>query len=394
MNTATHTAFAEAVVSAVDRAVGDAPRLVPLHAPEFSEQALANVSECVTTGWVSSAGAFVTQFEQDTAAYTGAAHAVATVNGTAALHIAMLLAGVESGDEVIIPSLTFIATAAAVTYLNATPHFADVDPQTLGLSPAALAEHLADNTEQRDGRCYNKQTHARIAAIVPMHTFGHPADLDGLTKVAQDFNIPLVEDAAESLGTTFNGKHTGTFGRLGILSFNGNKIMTTGGGGMILTDDPDLAQQAKHITTTAKLPHPYEYIHDRVGYNYRMPNLNAALGVAELARLDTLITQKRALHQRYVDAFASLDGATIYTGPHHAECNCWLNAIVLDQPDPAARDTILTALNDAKLQSRPIWQPMHTLDMFQNCPRADLAVTDNLAQRIINVPSSAQLADT
>ncbi len=393
MTASTQIQLADAIVKAVGQVVGDAPRLVPLHAPEFSDQALANVTECVTTGWVSSAGAFVTRFEQDTAAYTGAAHAVATVNGTAALHIALLLAGVGPDDEVIIPSLTFIATAAAVSYLNATPHFADIDPATLGLDPARLAQHLDNIGEQRDGACYNKQTGRRIAAIVPMHTFGHPADLDGLVDLAQRHNTPLVEDAAESLGSTFNGKHTGTFGRLGILSYNGNKIMTTGGGGMILTDDPDLAAQAKHITTTAKLPHPYEYIHDRVGYNYRMPNLNAALGVAELARLDTLIDAKRRLHARYVRALEAVDGATMFTGPHHAECNCWLNAIVLDRADAELRDAVLVALNNAKLQSRPVWQPMHRLDTFTDCPRADLSVTEEMAGRVINVPSSAQLVE-
>ncbi len=375
------------IVDAVRTAVGvDGPVL--LHAPCFDGNELKYVSECITTGWVSSAGSFVTEFEKKLAEFTGAKFAVAVVNGTCALHIALKLAGVMPGDEVLMPSLTFVATANAAAHCGAVPHLCDIEPRTLGLDAGKLREHLNSVAERRDGGCYNRQTGRRIAALVPMHTFGHPVDLDGVMQVAQEWGIPLVEDAAESLGSYYRGKHTGLFGRMGVLSFNGNKTITTGAGGAIITDDEHLAKHAKHVTTTAKLPHAWEFVHDEVGYNYRMPNLNAALGVAQLERLPELLRQKRVLLERYLQAFAGICGARIFTQPENCESNYWLQTLVLDEPDMGLRDAVLKALNDSGLQSRPVWRPMHQLAMYRQCPRMDLGCTEDMAKRIINVPSS------
>lgn len=383
----------DAVVAAVRSVVG--PRagdeLVLLHGPTLGGNVWDYVKECIDTGWVSSAGAYVTRFEKLLAEFTGAKHAVAVVNGTAALHVALLLAGVERGTEVLIPSLTFVATANAVAYCGAEPHFCDVEPRTLGMDPHRLGTHLREIAEMRTGQCWNRHTGRRIAAIVPMHTFGHPVDLEGLTAVAEQWALPVVEDAAESLGSYYRGRHTGTFGRLGVLSFNGNKIVTTGGGGAILTDDDELARRARHITTTAKQPHAWEFVHDVTGFNYRMPNLNAALGCAQLEQLPDFLTSKRRLAERYMAVMAGIEGITVLREPEGSKSNYWLNAILLDKPDLATRDRLLGALNEAKLQSRPIWTPMHRLAMYRECPRMELGVTEELAQRVVNVPSSAGL---
>lgn len=391
MGQQTRADLTDRIVAAVGEVVGDAERPVALHAPSFSGRALDNLRDCIETGWVSSNGAYVNEFEQTTAAYTGAAHAVAVVNGTAALHVALRLVGVGRDDEVVMPSLTFVATANAATYQGAVPHFVDVEPTTMGLDPAKLDARLETIGDRREGGLYNTQTNRRIAAIVPVHAFGHPADLDSLLAVADKHGVPIVEDAAESLGSTYKSRHTGTFGRLGILSYNGNKILTTGGGGMILTNDPALADEARHLTTTAKAPHPYEYVHDRAGYNYRMPNVNAAIGCAEMKQLDTAVAAKRRLHARYTEAFAQLDDIDVFTGPHHAESNCWLNALVLAPGCAELRNEAIESLNEAQLQARPIWRPMHTLAMYRECPADDLSATTDLAARVINVPSSAHL---
>lgn len=382
----------EAVVAAVRSVVGDrGDDLVLLHGPTLGGNAWDYVKECIDTGWVSSAGAYVTRFEKMLAEFTGARHAVAVVNGTAALHVALLLAGVTRDSEVLIPSLTFVATANAVAYCGAVAHFCDVEKRTLGIDSQRLGAHLQEVAQLRDGECWNRRTGRRIAAIVPMHTFGHPVDLEGLAAVAQRWGLPIVEDAAESLGSYYRGKHTGTFGRLGILSFNGNKIVTTGGGGAILTDDDELAGRARHITTTAKLPHAWEFVHDVTGFNYRMPNLNAALGCAQLEQLPEFLTNKRRLAERYAEAMAGIEGVSVFREPEGSKSNYWLNAILLDKPDLATRDRLLGALNAAKLQSRPIWTPMHRLAMYCECPRMELDVTEQLAQRVVNVPSSAGL---
>jgi perosamine synthetase len=387
----TQTANLKQVVAAVRQSIGDVQGPVLLHGPSLVGNEMRYVKECIDTGWVSSAGSYVTQFEQQLAAFTGAAHAVAVVNGTAALHVALMLAGVGRDEEVLTQSLTFVATANATTYCGAIPHWCDVSYRTLGLDPDKLGEHLERIGEWRAEGCFNRETGRRIAAVVPMHTFGHPVDLPTLQRVTERWNLPIVEDAAESIGSYICGKHTGRFGKLGILSFNGNKIITTGAGGAIVTDDANLAARAKHLTTTAKVPHPWEYVHDVVGYNYRMPNLNAAIGCGQLERLPAFLQSKRRLAERYTRAFSDVPGVRVFTEPSGSRSNYWLNALVLDHADMAARDALLGALNEAGFQSRPIWRPMHRLPMYCQCPRMDLSVTDDLAARIINVPSSAIL---
>ena len=363
-----------------------------LHEPEFAGNEWAYVKDCLDTGWVSTAGQYVEQFETMLCDFTGARHAVATVNGTAALHAALLVAGVGAGDEVIVPSLTFVATANAVAHCGAIPHFADVEMTTLSLDAGRLRRHLARVAARTDGGWCNQETGRPIRAIVCMHTFGHPSDLDGLLAVAAEFKLPLIEDAAESLGSYYKERHTGTFGQLGVLSFNGNKTVTTGGGGAILTDDDGLAARARHLTTTAKLPHAWAFEHDQVGYNYRMPNINAALGCAQLEQLPGFIARKRQLAQRYQDVFAGVPGISIVREPAGSHSNYWLNALLLDADDVALRDAILVACHDRGIGARPAWTPMHQLAMFGDAPRDDLAVTESLCRRLINLPSSPRLA--
>lgn len=387
----TFLGLADEVLGALRETIGDPPRPVLLHGPDLRGRTAEYVQECIDTAWVSSAGAYVDRIEQELAAFTGAKRAVAVVNGTAALHVALRLAGVEASDEVIVPSLTFVATANAVSYCRAIPHFVDVEVATLGLDPVAFEEHLERVAERRGGRIVNQETGRHISAVVPMHTFGHPVDLDGLLDVCRRWSLPIVEDAAESLGSYYDGRHTGTFGRLGILSFNGNKIVTTGGGGAILTDDEELADRAKHLTTTAKQPHRWEYVHDQVGFNYRMPNINAALGCGQLERLDEMLALKRELAERYRAAFAGIAHVRFVDEPPDCRSNYWLNAIELDEECAPARDLVLGTLADVGIQARPIWRPMHELPMYDSCPRAELPVTERLAQRIINLPSSTSL---
>ena len=382
--------ISEQVVAAIRAVVGAGP--VVLHEPSFTGNEWIYLKECLDSTFVSSVGKFVDRFETELAAFTGAKHAIAVVNGTAALHIALKLAGVRTGDEVLCPALTFVATANAVTYCGAIPHFVDSEKRTLGLDVAKLRDYLASHTEQRVGQCVNRTTERAIRAIVPMHTFGHPVDLDELVALAHDFNLALVEDAAESLGSYYHGRHTGTFGRMGTLSFNGNKTITTGGGGAILTNDAKLARHAKHLTTTAKLPHAWEYRHDEIGYNYRMPNLNAALGCAQLEKLPVMLAEKRQLFQRYEAAFASLPGVELVAEPAQCQSNYWLQTLLLDTEQSSQRDPILKATNDAGLMTRPVWTLMHELTQFKDCPRMDLAGVKSLSQRLINIPSSSGLA--
>jgi perosamine synthetase len=363
-----------------------------LHEPSFSGNEWEYVKDCLDTGWVSSAGAYVDRMEGMLARITGAGHAIATVSGTAALHTCLMLAGVERDDEVIIPALTFVATANAVAYTGAVPHFADGAETTLGLDPAKLDAHLGAVTEGSDGVCRNKTTGRPIRAVVCMHTFGHPVDLDALVGVCERFNLILIEDAAQSLGSTYKGQHTGTTGRLAALSFNGNKTVTTGGGGAILTNDATLAAAAKHLTTTARTPHPWEMAHDRVGYNCRLPNINAALGCAQLEQLPEFVERKRRLAETYRHAFADTAGLNLFTEPANCHSNYWLNAIVLDKDHAHLRDSILAVTTDAGFQARPAWTPMHQLAMYEDCPRMDLSVTESLAARIINIPSSVVLS--
>ena len=382
--------LAEQIVSAIQEAIGPSPAV--LHEPSFTGNEWSYLKECLDSTYVSSVGKFVDRFEQELAQYTGAKHVVAVVNGTAALHIALKLAGVQTGDEVLMPALTFVATANAVTYCNATPHFVDSEARTLGVDAAKLREYLNEHTNQIDGLCVNRNTGRIIRALVPMHTFGHPVDVEGMLALARDFNLALVEDAAESLGSFYHGKHTGTFGLLGTLSFNGNKTITTGGGGAILTNDETLAKRAKHLTTTAKLPHAWEYRHDEIGYNYRLPNLNAALGCAQLEQLPTMLKAKRKLFQRYQSAFASLQGATLMNEPENCQSNYWLQTLLLDIDQSDQREDVLAVTNANKYMTRPAWILMDELPSFKECPSMDLPMAIALSKRLINIPSSSCLA--
>jgi perosamine synthetase len=379
------------VIGAVRAVVGEAPTPIALHEPEFAGREWEYVKDCLDTGWVSSVGSYVDRFERDLATYTGAVCAVATVNGTAALHACLLLAGVRRGDEVLLPTLTFIATANAVSYASAVPHFVDSEATSLGVDAARLDAHLRETAHLVDGVCVNRRTGAPIRALIVMHVFGHPADLDALDAVARRWHLVLVEDAAESLGSTYRGRHTGTVGRLAALSFNGNKIVTTGGGGAILSNDPALARRAKHLTTTARTPHRWSFMHDEVGYNYRLPNLNAALGCAQLEQLPNMLVRKRVLASRYIAAFNSVTGARVLREPMDTRSNYWLVAALLDHSESSQRDAVLAALNDAGYMSRPVWTLMHKLPMYAGCPRMELEVACGLEARIVNLPSSAKL---
>lgn len=381
------------IVDAVRAVVGVSDRNVSLHEPEFRGNEWVYVKECLDTGWVSTIGRYVDRFEGMLQEFTGVAHAVATVNGTAALHVCLQLLGVERGDEVLIPCLTFIATANAVTYAGATPHFVDSEERTLGVDAIKLDAYLREIAEIRDHCCVNRYTGAIVRALMPMHTFGHPVDLDSIQEVCSRWRIALVEDAAESLGSWYHGKHTGNFGRVAGLSFNGNKVVTTGGGGAILTHDPHLGELAKHLTTTARVPHRWSFIHDKIGYNYRLPNLNAALGCAQIEQLPDFLARKRRLAERYVEAFRDVGGVTVQREPDNCRSNYWLNALLLNQADQTALDGVLTALNDVGLMARPVWRLMHRLPMYLSCPRMDLSCAEALEQRIVNLPSSPVLAN-
>ncbi|WP_157263639.1 LegC family aminotransferase [Azohydromonas aeria] len=358
---------------------------IPLHAPVFPGREREYVFDTLESTFVSSVGAYVDRFEQDMARYTGSPRAVATVNGTAALHVALLLAGVQPGELVVTQSLTFVATCNAIAYCHAEPVFVDVDRATLGMSPRALEQWLDENAElDAEGLCRTRADGRVVRACVPMHTFGHPADLDGLLDVCRRWRLVLVEDAAESLGSLYQGRHTGTFGQLGTQSFNGNKIITTGGGGMVLTDEV-LGARAKHLTTTAKKPHPYEFFHDEVGFNYRLPNLNAALGCAQLEHIEDFVAAKRLLAQRYAE---QLEGSALHfvREPEGCRSNYWLNAVICDSREQ--RDALLAATNDAGVMTRPIWQLMNRLPGFAHCRRGDLSTAEWLEARVVNLPSS------
>jgi len=366
--------------------------LIALHEPEFTGNESALVQDCLDSTFVSSVGKYVDQFEAMLADYTGAKHVIAVVNGTAALHVSLKLIGVKAEDEVLLPALSFVATANAVAHCGAVPHFVESNFESLGLDSVALDDYLktiAASTPQ--GLC-NRHTGRRIAAIVPMHTYGHPVDMGPLLEVANRYGLPIVEDAAESLGSSYQGQHTGTFGKLGVLSFNGNKIITTGGGGAILTNDAELARRAKHVTTTAKRSHHWEFFHDEVAWNYRLPNLNAALGCGQMERLANIIENKRKLAYQYQLAFSTSNNFKFVTEPSRCRSNYWLNTVRLKQADMKVRDPLLAAANDAGYQCRPTWTLLHKLPMYTDCPRAPLLVAEQLEASLINLPSSARLA--
>jgi len=360
---------------------------IPLHEPLFVGNEKKYVMDAINSTFVSSVGAYVDKFEDIVAQKTGAKYAIATNNGTSALHIALLMAGVKPNDEVITQPLTFVATANAISYTNAKCVFLDVDRDTMGLSPTKLRAFLEVNAELRDGVAYNKKTGAKLAACMPMHTFGFPCRIDEIVIICDEFNIPVVEDAAESLGSTYKGKHTGTFGKLGAYSFNGNKTITCGGGGAIVTDDEKIARLAKHITTTAKVPHQWEFEHDMVGYNYRMPNLNAALACAQLEQLNVYVKNKRELALIYADFFKDKTFDFVLEGPDSSS-NYWMMAIILK--DAQQRNDFLEFTNKKKVMTRPIWRLMHKLEMFKDCQVEDLVNAEWLEERVVNIPSSVR----
>lgn len=359
-----------------------------LHEPLFIGNEKKYLEECIDSTYVSSVGKFVDLFEKKIAEYTGTKKAVVCVSGTNALHMALILVGVKQYDEVITQPLTFIATANAISYCGATPVFVDVDRDTMGLSPKSLEAFLSTETEMKADGCYNKTTGKRIKACVPMHTFGHPCRIDVIAAICNNYKIELIEDAAESLGSYYKGQHTGTFGKIGILSFNGNKTITTGGGGMLLFNDEKLATEAKHLTTQAKVPHPWEFVHDEIGYNYRMPNINAALGVAQLESLNLYLEKKRLLATAYNDFFRDKK-IGFFHEPEHCISNYWLNVLLFDSNEE--RDLFLTESNNQGVMTRPVWELMNRLPMFEKCQCGDLSNSEWLADRIVNIPSSVML---
>ena len=391
MQPLTRTLDLDLVLSAIKSCLPPNLGSAQLHEPQFAGNEWKYVKECLDTGWVSSVGKFVDDFEAKIAEVTGVKRAFAVVNGTAALHIALKMAGVETGDEVLVPDLTFVATANAVTYCGAIPHFIDIEERTLGVSPLAVEFHLKTVGTIKNGECRNRTSGRRIKALIAMHTFGHPVDLEPLQEICRRFHIELIEDAAESLGSFYKGRHTGHWGGFATLSFNGNKIITTGGGGAILTNDEKLGTLAKHIATTAKLSHPWAFNHDQIGYNYRMPNINAALGLAQLEELPGFLKRKRALAMRYKKAFENVPGVRFFNEPEFAKSNFWLNALILDEGQAGERDPLLKLLNENGIKARPAWTLMHKLPMFKACPKAEVPVAENIEARLINIPSSAFL---
>jgi perosamine synthetase len=382
-------AFVQGVISAIQSVSGNAP--VALHEPEFDGNEWEYVKECIDSNFVSSVGKYVDRFERNLEEYTGSKYAIAVSNGTSALHISLLLAGVEQNDEVLVPALTFVATANAIIYCGGQPHFVDSEVDSLGIDPEKLRTHLQSSTTLIAGQCRNRISGKVIRAMVPMHTFGHPSRIRELLDVCKEFNIAMVEDAAESLGSYYSNQHTGTFGLLGTLSFNGNKTITTGGGGAILTDDSDLAKRAKHLTTTAKVPHKWRYVHDEVGYNYRLPNLNAALGCAQIENIESKVARKRKLFELYQQAFESVRGISMLREPAGSRSNYWLQSIVLEPQMAFTRDEILDQTNGVGLSTRPVWDLISTLKPYKDFPSMDLTQAHELASRVINLPSSPQL---
>jgi aminotransferase in exopolysaccharide biosynthesis len=359
---------------------------IPLHEPRFIGNEKKYLNDCIDSTFVSSVGKYVDRFEKEFASYVGSKYAIATVNGTSALHISLLLSDVKAEDEVITQPLTFIATCNAISYIGAKPVFVDVDLDTMGLSPKFLQEFLEKNCELIDNTCINKTTKKVIKACIPMHTFGHPCRIDEIKDICDKWHIFLVEDAAESLGSYYKDKHTGTFGKLGAFSFNGNKIITSGGGGVIVTDDEKLAKRAKHLTTTAKVPHPYEYTHDEIGYNYRMPNINAALLVAQLEQLEKFLENKRDLASKYEEFFNAIGEIKFVKEPQNSKSNYWLQAVILKDID--SRDTFLDYTNKNGVMTRPIWKLMNELEMFKDCQCGSLEYSKYLEQRVVNISSS------
>jgi perosamine synthetase len=383
------TTWLKSSLNHVDSPNKDNPMV--LHEPWFCGNENRYVSDCIETGWVSSAGAYVTRFEKELAQVFGTTFAIATVNGTAALHLCLELLGINETHEVLLPALTFIASANAVAYTNATPHFVESCPITLGVDPKALEQYLETIGEITEHGFRNKQTGKIIKALIVVHIFGHPANMAELKRVCDKFNIEIIEDAAESIGSFIGDKSTGGFGKLAATSFNGNKTITCGGGGAILTNDEGLARRAKHLTTTAKLPHAWEFRHDEIGYNYRMPNINAALGCGQLEQLSSKLKAKRELFLRYQNAFKDLKGAKLFSEPMNCQSNYWLQTLLLDEIESKYRDDLLLATNNSGIMTRPVWVLLNELEPFRSSPSMELTNVKLLSQRIINIPSSPSL---
>lgn len=378
-------------ISTIKKTLSYNDKFIGLHEPYFCGNEWNYVKECIDTGWVSSVGKFVDKFERDLSHFTEVKNAVATVNGTAALHIALLLAGVKPDDEVLVPALTFVATVNAISYCRGIPHFIDAESDTLGINPYLLDDYLKEITIQEHKICINRLTNRPIRALCVMHTLGHPVDMDPLLDISRKYHLTVIEDAAEALGSYYKGRHVGHKGILSTLSFNGNKIITTGGGGAILSNDADLAKRAKHLTTTAKLPHPWLFEHDEIGYNYRLPNINAALGCAQLENITSFLNAKRLLFKKYETAFAEIKEIQLINEPSYGKSNYWLIALMLDKNSSSLRDQLLKLTNENDIMIRPLWNLQHTLSMYRNCPRMPLPVAESLVKRVITIPSSPQL---
>ena len=385
--------LASRIIDAIRTVIPQGKSFYPLHEPTFAGNEIKYTSDCIETGWVSSAGKYVDLFEEKLAEFTGTKRAIAVSNGTAALHVCLLLAGVSQGDEVLCPALTFIATANAISYCFATAHFVDSEYATLGVDPLKLKEYLKRIAQIKGDECFNKNTGKRIKALIVMHTFGHSVDIDPIVDICKEYKITLIEDAAESLGSKYKGVHTGNYGLVSSLSFNGNKTITTGGGGAIITNDEALGKLAKHLTTTAKIAHKWEFYHDMVGYNYRMPNLNAGLGVAQMEILPDLLAKKKIVAKNYNEAFSGFEGAEFFVQPAFSDSNYWLNLILLSKENIIERDNVLEATNSAGIMTRPAWMLMQKLPMYKDCPHDDLSVAEDLERRLINIPSSPNLAN-
>jgi len=383
--------FVNNIVETLKNFLKKVDKPIPLHEPEFTGKENFYLKKCIESTFVSSVGKFIDLFEKKIKKITKSKHAIAVVNGTSAIHIGLKLMGVKINDEVLVPTLTFVSPVNATIYLGAIPHFVDSDYETFGVNPKKLNDYLKSNTILKNGKCINKKTNREIKALIVVHIFGHPANIDELKKISTNFNIPILEDAAEGIGSFYNNKHVGTFGKIGAISFNGNKTITTGGGGVILTNDEIMAKRAKHITTTAKLPHRWEYHFSEVGYNYRMPNLNAALGLAQLENLPKFLSKKRKLFKKYVEIFKKIKGITIKKEPTGCKSNYWLQTLMIDEKNKHHKDILLEITNKNKIMTRPCWKPMHQLEHFKDFPRMDLSVAEDLYSRLINLPSSSNL---
>lgn len=378
------------IIRAIQNVIGT--NSANLHEPVFIGNEWKYVKDCLDKGMVSSIGEYVEKFERKIETYTGSKNAVAFVNGTSALHTAMVVAGVKPGDEVIMSSLTFVATANAVSYVGAVPHFVDICQKDFGIDARSLRKYLAEIAIFKDGNCINQKTGRAIKALLPTHVFGHPCKIDSLSDIAAEFHLTLIEDAAESLGSFYAKKHTGTFGKVGIISFNGNKTITTGGGGIMLTECSKIAEHARHLSTTAKQPHRYKYFHNEIAYNYRMPNLNAALGCAQIENLPFFLQSKRKLLNLYAIAFGQIEGVKLFQEPKHCQSNYWLQTLILDEDLMVYHEDIIESCLDVGINVRPVWTPLHLLPIFSNSPASPMTITNNLAKRLINIPSSAGIA--